>query len=462
VKKAAELGLADAQFRLGEFYTYLGGHGTLPYDEKLSLEWITKAAQGGSNKAQLYLGRFYEDKESNLRDEAKANFWFRTALGTKFDPLLALKLDKKSFERPMQFFPYYPCAGSSSECGLTILGIGKIQIDSAEKLAALNPPSRITLVLHSPGGNLSGGLQLGEEIRKLQLKTETGVRGVSTEELGVLVERTICGSACSYAFLGGVQRKVHQPEALLFHQFSSTSGLNTESSTQEIVGLLNTYLDEMGVSRHALDPALLNRPEQFGSLSFSELRRYGVVTPDLTDDLTAEELVEVGSWRLDIEGAAPKITMSRPTDYGTGQVSLTLSKSPGGDKFILSVRIDWSDKLEQEYIDGGQGDMFKQESVAVIFCREFESKDIACFEESCKDPVVSLASAGSAWHRLSSRTQEISYELSLKQYELLLSQRPAAVIVTVDVASVHREMNICYHPYVLTPQFFKMANLMNK
>ena len=89
---------------------------------------------------------------------------------------------------------------------------------------------------------------------------------MASDELGILVKKSVCASSCAYAFLGGVARTVVEPGALLLHQFSSKGGVADESSTQEVVAVLNAYVDEMGVSRKALDPALLNRPEQLGFL----------------------------------------------------------------------------------------------------------------------------------------------------------------------------------------------------
>jgi hypothetical protein len=120
--------------------------------------------EGGYRKAQLDLGRMYENTESATKDEAKAQYWFKRAFDSNFDPLLAAKLDPTSFERPMQFFTFYPY--EESGCQPTILGIGTIEPDSAAKLAAIDPHPGSDLYLHGPGGNLLGGLSLGREIRK--------------------------------------------------------------------------------------------------------------------------------------------------------------------------------------------------------------------------------------------------------------------------------------------------------
>jgi TPR repeat protein len=69
LKKAAEAGLASAQFYLGEAYRY--GE---PYGEKdifLSFEWYAKAAAQGFDQAQYKLGVFYALGDGIKQDRAK-------------------------------------------------------------------------------------------------------------------------------------------------------------------------------------------------------------------------------------------------------------------------------------------------------------------------------------------------------------------------------------------------------
>ena len=71
--------------------------------------------------------------------------------------------------------------------------------------------------LNSPGGDLAGGIRLGELIRKLKLDTEIGV----TEPDSYGHWKTapgLCASACAFAFLGGLSRRASGGE-LGVHQF---------------------------------------------------------------------------------------------------------------------------------------------------------------------------------------------------------------------------------------------------
>jgi hypothetical protein len=458
IRRAAEAGYPKAQFKLGELYVR---------DEKLSVEWKTKAAEGGFRKAQLELGRMYEDLDSESRDEVKAKYWFTRALDAKFEPLLAAKLDPTAFERPMQFYTYYPCAGSG--CQLTVLGIGQIEIGSAAKLAAIDPPTRASLYLHSPGGNLLGGLALGQEIRKRQLHTIVGAPESSddsfylvesADDLGILVKQPICASSCAYAFLGGVARTVVEPNRLLFHQFLSKSGVSLESHTQETVALLNSYIDEMNIARQALDPALLNRPEQLGYLSERDLQRYRVTTPDLKEALTYDELVQLSEWKLAFEGSTPRVEMARPTNYNTGQVILALSKAPNLKDFRLSVRVAWANEVEQEYVRGWQGVMFDatEKPLEVLVCLHPEISEAPETIQGCKTQLFSLKAPRSNWLANSYNAYVIHYEISAEQYQLILAKRPRYLELIDPLPNSLREMRFS-REIILTEEFYKIASL---
>lgn len=131
------------------------------------------------------------------------------------------------------------------------------------------------IVLHSPGGNLAAGLELGHLIREAELTTHIGrtVREISSSRSSCdtwwdMVESGICASSCAYSFLGGRERFVDSPyystEASLlgFHQFygnaergsdmlTAEEAAEIETSTlsiaQALTGQIVLYAIEMGV-----------------------------------------------------------------------------------------------------------------------------------------------------------------------------------------------------------------------
>jgi len=87
-RKAAEQGLAVAQFSLGAMY--FNGEG-VPHDDEQAVAWFRKAADQGHAFAQLNLGRMYASAsrgnlgtayyvgEGAAKDDVQAEAWYRKA-----------------------------------------------------------------------------------------------------------------------------------------------------------------------------------------------------------------------------------------------------------------------------------------------------------------------------------------------------------------------------------------------
>src|SRR5947209_19946303 len=83
-------------------------------------------------------------------------------------------------------------AQNCRSCAPEILAVGFITLESPDEFraAAGKIGGAVVVRLASPGGNLVGGLRLGQAVRELGAAT-TVARG------------SRCVSACAYAFLGG-------------------------------------------------------------------------------------------------------------------------------------------------------------------------------------------------------------------------------------------------------------------
>lgn len=113
----------------------------------------------------------------------------------------------------------------------------------------------LRVVLNSPGGNLAGGLKLGEYIRSKQFNTEVG-RTVPDASGWKETAPGKCASACSFAFLGGVRREAKGGE-IGVHQFYRDIALKDPSakifdavdlSSQQLVSaMLIEYVHRMGI-----------------------------------------------------------------------------------------------------------------------------------------------------------------------------------------------------------------------
>ncbi len=108
----------------------------------------------------------------------------------------------------------------------------------------------------SPGGNLIAGLELGREIRKAGFTTVVGLpRG---GKAFAPIERSVCASACTFAFLGGISRTVAPGSIYAVHRFfrgNYKPGRNVLTDPtritridQQLAGDLVAYIRAMGVS----------------------------------------------------------------------------------------------------------------------------------------------------------------------------------------------------------------------
>lgn len=118
----------------------------------------------------------------------------------------------------------------------------------------MGPGTRIFFL--SPGGNLVAGLALGREIRKAGFTTVVGLpRG---GKAFAPIERSLCASACTFAFLGGVSRTVSPGSLYAVHRFFRSNfkpGQNVLTDPtritrldQLLAGDLVAYIRAMGVS----------------------------------------------------------------------------------------------------------------------------------------------------------------------------------------------------------------------
>ncbi len=78
-RKAAEQGVADAQFNLGLMYG--NGHG-VPQDYAKALQWYRKAAEQGDAEAQYNLGFMYDNGLGVPQDYMQAHLWYNLAAST--------------------------------------------------------------------------------------------------------------------------------------------------------------------------------------------------------------------------------------------------------------------------------------------------------------------------------------------------------------------------------------------
>jgi hypothetical protein len=120
------------------------------------------------------------------------------------------------------------------------------------------------IVLNSPGGDPDSGIQMGRAIRANSLNTYVGEApsSASGQLLGV-PQIGICASACSLAFLGGIERTVPDGSLYGVHDVSLTGAsipVDPYDSGQKEAADLESYITDMGI-----DPGLLTVLTQYNS-----------------------------------------------------------------------------------------------------------------------------------------------------------------------------------------------------
>jgi len=176
---------------------------------------------------------------------------------------------KRQYNKPMEF--YIGTAGGPYE-SYWIVAIGEIEKNTTEKFKKFmqkESPEGNKIVLHSPGGNLIGGIELGKEIRKYKLDTYIGNSINNPNEYQSSFnpiyndfEKGKCVSSCAYAFLGGVDRYLIDKNfgdfyhgmigsELGFHKFYNNEKIDNPNkaieNTQYASGILVSYMIDMGI-----------------------------------------------------------------------------------------------------------------------------------------------------------------------------------------------------------------------
>lgn len=185
-------------------------------------------------------------------------------------------LEQNAFESPMTFARATSKGNMSTSTWIAAIGI--IGPETPSRFRAFLESEQYVpgqIILHSPGGNLAAGLELGHLIRGAGLTAHIGRTKRSFASYDApcdtwydSVESGVCVSSCAYAFLGGQERFVVSPyyptgpNLLGFHQFYGNPDRGSEMLTAEqvaqiekstmsiaqvLTGQIVLYAIEMGV-----------------------------------------------------------------------------------------------------------------------------------------------------------------------------------------------------------------------
>lgn len=201
--------------------------------------------------------------------------WSLTALAVLGLFLAVVVSPSQATAEPMRF-AIETRDGDCAAC-VTIVAQGEITpstpADFQRFIEAHRPSARSTIAFASPGGSLSGAVELGELIRRSRYRTM-----VASSVAGELVPSD-CASACAYAFLGGRARSLLDGSRIGLHQFSAaTLRGDPISETQSVVALVSALIRNSGASPEVLEIASSVSPDQVLWLGPREAFALGIST----------------------------------------------------------------------------------------------------------------------------------------------------------------------------------------
>jgi ATP-dependent protease ClpP protease subunit len=199
----AEHGSAAAQFNIAVMYEK--AQGVLKDDEEAA-RWYRRAAQQRDIEARYRMGSMYEAGRGVEYSVGEARKWYLLVIGDPRNDAASMETKQRARQRlaalphPEEFVNFKggrfaigaPQGGS---CAIALQG--SVTEDAVPTFLTVVEKSAAAgcvkpwIVLESPGGDLSAGIDLGKEVHK---------RGFST------ASRFPCVSACSLIFMGGVER----------------------------------------------------------------------------------------------------------------------------------------------------------------------------------------------------------------------------------------------------------------
>ena len=168
-----------------------------------------------------------------------------------------------------------------------------------QQFLTTNPPKapNTIVVLNSGGGDLEAGLRMGTIIRQQKMWTQVGSQlplmipqneNIPAQTVPYIAEPTSppfpgeCASACTLAFMGGINRTIGYGSNYAVHQFESesqTPAPNLQAQTEAISAEIVTYLSQMGISPDYMEYMVQKTGNNVTNLSMKLLQQLNIATP---------------------------------------------------------------------------------------------------------------------------------------------------------------------------------------
>jgi hypothetical protein len=199
---------------------------------------------------------------------------------------------------------------------------------------------------NSPGGSLAAGLEMGKMIRRLGLNTLVGGKykaiGKALHSQVTTVNNGVCYSACAYAFLGGVGRRVMESGSFGVHQFYGAKK-DSEASAQVTMTLLAEYLNAMGVGRELLTFASLTPSKKIGVLTVKQAQELNVdnSSPPLSewkiDAASSGKIYAYAIQKLPFRNATTTFILMKENDIYKGKVLYNIKQMFRSSEELVAI-----------------------------------------------------------------------------------------------------------------------------
>ena len=261
-----------------------------------------------------------------------------------------------------------------------VYAIGKFERNSSDQFSEFTQdlPSGTTVVLQSLGGDLNGGLRLGQVIRARGFNTFISAR--SNADAGK--NQGKCFSACAYAFLGGVQRQVDPGAQYGVHQFWGVEKEISSMQTQKLVAVLGRYIDGMGASRLLLAQAMLTEPGKVRVLNPAQIQAWKVANLNPN--------VGLSRWRIEALEGGKRLAFASQRQQSSGAlVTLAFARINNQSMALFIVKPDAKEETSADW-----GDFFKAKIPIAIEIEKGEGPASSSKKRFELTPVGNWTSAG--------------------------------------------------------------------
>ena len=323
--------------------------------------------------------------------------------------------DAMTFQKVQRCVSPNPDKAAALECfiapaelgnGDIVLAQGKIERKTEDLFgeAVKNLPAGTIVLLNSLGGDLIGGLRLGQSIRARDFNT--WVMDAQTDKSAIKDKKILgkCFSSCAYTFLGGVVRRVDKTGQLGVHQFRNQDDKLDANQAQKISAMLARYLDTMGINRQLLDQALLTEPGKMTLIPESQRIAWNV-------ELSQASPVAVSKWKLEAAAGGKRLAFTSVKQVNrNAYLTFALTYINGSLRGLLIAKPDARDEHAADWLSAFND---KVELVTEVNSKMFVLRPVSDWERAGQ---VNTPGTRQIWYVVSS--EMIKEMLNARQFKL--------------------------------------------